>query len=534
MKKSKFKKANKFLNIRNLMGAFIIIMMALPLRAQNVMISNQNNPNEPSIAIDPKNPNVLIAGANINNCYVSIDTGHTWTQKRLTSSFGVWGDPVICVDTASTFYFFHLSNPPSGTGNWIDRIVCQKTSNNGNVWSNGSYTGLNGLKAQDKQWCAIDRKNNNMYLTWTQFDKYGSSNPYDSSIIVFSKSTDAGDTWTAPVRINSIAGDCQDSDNTVEGAVPTVGPNGEIYVSWAGPSGLVFNKSLDQGNSWLNKELLVSSIPGGWDFSITGIYRANGFPITACDLSNGVNRGTIYINWSDQRNGTNNTDIWLVKSTDGGQTWSSPTKVNDDNSNNQQFFTWMTIDQTTGYLYFVFYDRRNYSNESTDVYMALSTDGGNTFINRKISQSPFLPHAGVFFGDYTNVTAHNGVIRPIWTRLHNGALSVWTSITRLSDFLPNTAVETTTNPYNLTFENYPNPTSDYEYVSFKLRKKGIINLSICDVNGKLITEIIKDESRDYGTYIEKIYLTKLNLPDGTYFLRLEIDNQIKVNRVIKI
>jgi len=41
----------------------------------------------------------------------------------------------------------------------------------------------------------------------------------------------------------------------------------------------------------------------------------------------------------------------------------------------------MTIDQTNGYLYFVFYDRRNYStaSTSTDVYMARSTDGGGDF-----------------------------------------------------------------------------------------------------------------------------------------------------------
>ena len=45
--------------------------------AQNVLISNTNYPNEPSIAIDPKHPNVLIAGANINNYYISTDTGRT-------------------------------------------------------------------------------------------------------------------------------------------------------------------------------------------------------------------------------------------------------------------------------------------------------------------------------------------------------------------------------------------------------------------------------------------------------------------------
>ena len=189
-------------------------------------------------------------------------------------------------------------------------------------------------------------------LTWTQFDTYGSSNTKDSSIILFSKSLDAGATWSAPKRINAVAGDCIDSDNTVEGAVPTVGPNGEIYVAWAGPKGLVFNKSLDQGNTWLKNETLVTDIPGGWDYTIAGISRANGLPVTTCDLKT----GTIYINWSDQRNGATNTDVWLVKSNDGGKTWSAPKKVNDDTSNKQQFFTWMCLDQTSGYLYFVFYE----------------------------------------------------------------------------------------------------------------------------------------------------------------------------------
>ncbi len=514
---------------------FLIILLGLSnvtLIAQNVMIGDLYNPNEPSIMIDPKNPNVLIAGANLNNYYVSVDSGYTWTQKTLSSSHGVWGDPTISVDTASNFYFFHLSNPMGGS--WIDRIVCQKSSDNGKSWSDGSFTGLNGKKMQDKHWCAIDRTNNNMYLTWTQFDVYGSSNPKDSSLILFSKSTDAGISWSPPLRINQTAGDCVDSDNTVEGAVPAVGPNGEIYVAWAGPKGLVFNKSLDQGNTWLTHETFVDSLPGGWDFSVAGLSRANGLPITACDVSNGPNRGTIYINWSDQRNGVTNTDIWLVKSTDGGQTWSSPQKVNDDNSKKQQFFTWMTIDQTNGYLYFVFYDRRNYITDATDVYMALSKDGGKTFINKKISQSPFTPIPSVFFGDYTNVTAHNGIIRPIWTRLKSGKLSVWTNITKPSDFQTTVAVETLETTDNLTFENYPNPASEDEFVSFKLHATSTVNLSIYDLNGKMITQIIKNEKREYGKYVEKITMSQWNIPAGNYLLRLEIDGKIKQNRLIVV
>ena len=80
----------------------------------------------------------------------------------------------------------------------------------------------------------------------------------------------------------------------------------------AGPLGLVFTKSTDQGLTWPSDNLYVTDIPGGWDYAIPGIYRVHGLPVTCCDLSQGPNRGNIYINWSDQRNGLEDTDIFFV------------------------------------------------------------------------------------------------------------------------------------------------------------------------------------------------------------------------------
>jgi hypothetical protein len=514
--------------MQNIIYLIFLSFSMQPLMAQNILINSQGFPNEPSIMMDPLHPNVIIAAANINQYYISQDTGRTWTSHTLQSSHGVWGDPAIAVDINSNFYFFHLSNPPSG--NWIDRIVCQKTTNNGDTWNDGSFTGLNGTKAQDKQWFAIDPTDNTMYLTWTQFDSYGSASPSDSSIILFSKSTDAGETWSPALRINKVSGDCIDSDNTVEGAVPAVGPNGEVYVSWAGPAGIVFDRSLDKGTTWMDHEIHVDPMPTGWDYHVPGIYRANGLPITVCDLSPGPNRGTIYINWSDQRNGADDTDIWLAKSTDGGNTWSGPVRVNDDGPGKQQFFTWMAIDQTNGYLYFVFYDRRQHDSDLTDVYMALSTDGGQTFINRRISESPFLPNGGIFFGDYTNITVHNGIIRPIWTRLNDGELSIWTHLTTETDFTTATNVE---NPSSSrVFENYPNPSDDDIYVSFKLHQRSVINLSVIDAHGMVIKQIITNETRDYGKYVEKIEPQRLGISSGVYILKLEVDDHVHTVRQV--
>ncbi|NPV12113.1 MAG: T9SS type A sorting domain-containing protein [Ignavibacteria bacterium] len=414
---------------------FLISVIASTVFAQfpNIRVSqpSSTDPNETSIAINPLDTLNLVAGANIRYYYYSTDGGYTWFQGNLSSPLGVWGDPCVVFDLNGHCYFGHLSNPSSG-GYWIDRIVVQKSTNKGISWSSGVGIGYNPpTRNQDKEWLAVDWTNssyrNNIYMAWTEFDSYGSSNPQDSSRILFSRSTDGGATWSAPVRVSDKGGDCIDEDNTVEGAVPAIGPNGEVYLAWAGPLGLVFDKSTDGGLSW-GIDKVITSIPGGWDFNVPGIYRCNGLPVTACDISNSPYRGTIYVNWSDQRNGTNNTDIFLVKSTDGGNTWSQPKKVNQDNTQTHQFFTWMTVDPATGYLYFVYYDRRTYTDNRTDVYLARSTDGGETFTEFKISQSPFTPTSSIFFGDYTGITALNGKVYPIWTRLENNQRSVWIAI----------------------------------------------------------------------------------------------------------
>ena len=516
--------------IRVLLFLFLTGNIANNILAQNVMISNLNHPNEPTIMMDPNNPNILVAAANLNNYYLSSDTGYTWTSHELSSSFGVWGDPVIDIDTSGNFYFFHLSNPING--NWIDRIVCQKSTNNGNSWSNGTFTGLNGVKVQDKQWSVVDRNNNNIYVTWTQFDEYGSSNPGDSTIILFSKSTDEGNTWSTPLRISVIAGDCIDSDNTVEGAVPAVGPDGEIYVSWAGPNGIVFNRSLDQGDTWLNQEILIDPMPGGWNYDIPGIMRCNGLPVTKCDLSGGANHGTIYVNWSDQRNGSNDTDIWLAKSIDGGNTWSDYIRVNDDLTDKHQFFTWMDIDQTNGNLFFVFYDRRNYTDTRTDVYLAYSDDGGNTFINREISDSPFIPNEGIFFGDYTNIVAHNNIVKPIWTRLHDGQLSLWTDVTSLNNIL-SANFELTSTTLNA-IKQYPNPASNIIYISFKIHELSVVSLELYDQHGRKIYTIIDNKKMEYGKYVIPINIDEIRLQNGIYYPKISINDTSKTLKIMII
>jgi hypothetical protein len=503
---------------------------------QNIRVSavGSNNPEEVSIAINPANPLNLAAGANIDYYYYSTNGGLNWTQGRLTSaSFRVYGDPCLTFDALGNLYYGHLSNPPS-PGYWIDRIVVQKSTNGGANWSDGAGIGFSPpRKNQDKEWLIADMTNSpyrhNVYVSWTEFDYYGSSAPTDSTRILFSRSTDAGTTWSTPVRLSDRAGDCVDEDNTVEGAVPAVGPNGEVYTSWSGPLGIMFDRSTDGGVTW-GRDIFVSDQPGGWDYMIPGIYRCNGMPITVCDVSNSPYRGTIYINWSDQRNGLSNTDVFISKSTDGGTTWSPARMVNDDLTAAQQFFTWTTIDQTTGFVYTVFYDRRGTAGNATDVYVARSTNGGETFSNFKVSQSSFTPTSTVFFGDYTGIAAHNRKIYPIWMRLDGSALSVWTAIVNDSVAVGVPEGEGHASSFALQ-QNYPNPFNPSTMIRFNVSSREHVAIKVFDLLGRDITTLV-DRIVEPGEHTVAFSAWDYQLSSGTYFYRMRAGNFVQTRKFI--
>ncbi len=391
-------------------------------------------PVEPSIAINKKNPKNIVAGIVLDHAVYTSDGGETWKETKLQSPFGVYGDPALVSDSKGHIYYFHLADP-SGKGRsddaWLDRIVCQESDDGGATWSSGASIGNNPPTDQDKAWPAVKPGKKELVVTWTQFDKYGSKDPACQSNIMFSKSN-GGDKWSKPIQINQTSGDCLDDDNTAEGAVPVIGTDGKIYVSWANKGNIYFDRSYDDGDRWLRDDLLIGKQNAGWTMDIPGLDRSNGMPVLAIDNSPGRFKGTLYLVYADQKS-KEDTDIWLIRSTDRGDYWTRPLRLNQDQTTTHQFLPWIAVDDTNGYVYIVYYDRREHEDMQTDVYLSFSMDGGNHFKEVKISESPFVPTAKKFFGDYTNISAHAGIVAPIWTRMDEGKTSVWTAIIKASD-----------------------------------------------------------------------------------------------------
>ncbi|MFM7770948.1 MAG: sialidase family protein, partial [Bacteroidota bacterium] len=265
------------------------------------------DPCEPSIAIDPTNPKKMVAGSILNSVYKSSDGGETWDHEIIKSSHGVYGDPTIVASPTGEFYYLHLGDPENkgwSSSRLLESIVIQQLKTNKfscskNCWTDGIAIGTNAPKDQDKQWATTSKDGSEIFVTWTEFDNYESTEPNDHSRILFSKGKRGGTSFSKPIVISDVLGGCLDDDNTAEGAVPAAGLNNEVYVAWAHQENIYFNKSLDGGNTWMPKSKVAMVIPGGWNHDVPGVYRANGMPILLSDLSNSPNRGTLYLCWSD-------------------------------------------------------------------------------------------------------------------------------------------------------------------------------------------------------------------------------------------
>ncbi|MCX6164339.1 MAG: T9SS type A sorting domain-containing protein [Ignavibacteriae bacterium] len=192
----------------------------------------------------------------------------------------------------------------------------------------------------------------------------------------------------------------------------------------------------------------------------------------------------------------------------------------------------MSVDQVTGYIYVIFYDRRNYpsSSNTTDVYIARSTNGGETFGNVKISSTSFVPNPYVFFGDYNGISAHNNKVRPFWTRMDANTTSVWTAIIDSMTIGVEKIGESVPSSFSLK-QNYPNPFNPKTIIKFDLSKSGKVKLSIFDITGKELTALINEELST-GKYETTFDASEYS--SGVYFYRLKTGNFSEIKKMVYI
>ncbi|MDZ4714103.1 MAG: sialidase family protein [Cytophagales bacterium] len=415
--------------------SFVLASLVSAAQFRNVKIADEadgRRPGDPSVIVNHRNPKNIIAAADNDRVMYTLDGGESWTEITLTSPLGVAGNSSMIIDAKGKIYTIHRSDSEGkgkGSQGWLDRLVCQRSEDFGKTWNEGSSLGASSTIKSDKQAIAVNAKKQILYATWTQSDQYFSQDPACQSYIAFSSATNAGNRWDKPVTISQTPGDCSNSGTSAAGATPAVGVDGRIYVTWSNQGVIYFDRSYDEGKTWLSNDLAIAKQEGGWALQIPGFGTTQNTPILMIDNSPGRYHGMLFLTYADQRNGADDTDIWVHRSPRGGDSWTAPMRVNSDEPGKHQFCPSVAVDQTNGLLYVLYLDRRAHDDVQTDVYLAYSTDSGSSFKEVKISETPFDASETEFF-EFTGISAHNGTIAAVWTRTDNGKVSVWASIIR--------------------------------------------------------------------------------------------------------
>jgi hypothetical protein len=463
--------------------------------------TDRRQQNEPTLAIDPRDTSVWASGAN-DYCtvptaldawagfYRSTDSGGHWTDSLLpgyngdTSTEGTSsplhqlvlggaiaaGDPVMSWDGQGNLFYM---------GNNFNRGIENGVSgrfrdNTGSIWvatyaaSNPADHSTDGSKYvrtvilatntfgqgsfNDKTNLAVDPATGNIYAAWSDFHGNGCNQ------ILFSRSTDHGLTFSAPLKISS--GICGNQGPSI-----AIGPSGQVYLGWeantGGTNGTApnalngagFASSTNFGETFSKARIVVTYTPFvSKQFSGNGARECGdvpfacptGFTFPRFDLAgpylaaDNVNGTLVMAFQAAQSSGQG--QIESVVSTNGGSTWSSPTLLA-PSSTGHQFYPYLAA--SGGRVNAIWYDSKgdpDYAatrppcNSATgqtsaclNVRYAESTDGGKTWeLSIQVTNTPtnlnyeqFGGRLVPFFGDYITVAAQGNTIGAVWTDQRN-------------------------------------------------------------------------------------------------------------------
>lgn len=373
--------------------------------------------NEPTIAIDPRNPAIRTAGSNdycgipINHdawagFYRSSNGGTQWVDSLLPGylhdgspqamaspvhqmALGgaiAAGDPVQAWDiNGNLFYMGNNFNRGFQDGNsasfrdntgdvWVATYAPSDPADNStdgsryvrtvilatNTFGQGSFNDKTGIQVDQTN----SRFSGNVYAAWSDFHGKGCNE------IVFSRSTDGGAVFSAPTKISTICSN--------QGPNIAIGPSGQVYVSWIANTGGTkslgsnfvegadFAVSLDGGATFSKDSIVVQYNPfTSTAFSGNGA-RECGDGVLACPTGQTFPRFDLAMPSLT----TSGSSIYMVfqvalpsgqgqiqwtKSTDGGANWTTAAAL-DGQTTGHQFFPWITA--SGGRLSAAYYDSR--------------------------------------------------------------------------------------------------------------------------------------------------------------------------------
>lgn len=454
-----------------------------------------NKQNEPTVAVNPTDNRLLVAGSNdeqkqppcgpgpvrgpaaapsdcsffpgvgTSGIYTSSNGGTSWINRGLLDDQPSWqhaglvsdGDPVLVYGPkpapgggysyahGARAYYATLASYKDGQSNAPDNkapglLAVSWSDDNGVTWSApvlGS-TKRNPNDFNDKESIWVDDLPTSpyfgrVYLSWTEFRAAGTAEPVDVAV-----STNGGLSFSAPKQL-SPAGN-NGNGNGRQGSAVRTGPDGSVYVAFEQANAQVVAVSRDGGGSW-GRPVTVGKATD-IDNPIPGSnFRTDSFPSIAADPR--ADSKTLYVAWADRAAGGGR----MVVSTSGdrGLHWSAPTTVSTA-GNGYAFFQGLDVAPTgrvdLGFQALKATDAATFGtgNAKIDSFYASKPANGTWSVPARVTTASSDPAASAqnnlqmqFWGDYNTLVSGSSKAWFIYTDARHGLGCP--AVDRYQDFL---------------------------------------------------------------------------------------------------
>jgi hypothetical protein len=418
-----------------LVGAFV----AVPADAQaaNILtlanISNDgpadNGDNEVDIAINPLNPQNLIAAWNDygegNACGVGYSTngGRTWHTSWLRGMTPAGGNPTFDYGAGDpSVGFLNDGTGVLSCAAWgasrsqPSALFASRSADGGRTWEPVRQLtfGQSLGHLQDHNMLTIDRYGNRALVAYSVWNGYHAR----SYALI---SSDGGRTYQGPYEIASdyIANAVDRFDVSLAGA-----PDGTVYAT----SGI-----WQDVNEWNEQAVVVSQMRPG-ETSFTRSVKVRDLVPAPYNLPGESWRTSMQASLAVEANGTvdlltgdfvtGNLDMYLARSSDHGVSF--PSQVNLTSDPADQVMPWMAV-APNGRIDMIFYNYDRSTGRMDAVYGQVAP--GSTTMSRMTVQSgidgdaqpPRGPGGTPFIGDYIGIDSTDAFVAVAWTG--NGPVS---------------------------------------------------------------------------------------------------------------
>jgi hypothetical protein len=351
--------------------------------------------------------NIFTRDEHVTSYAFSTDGGKTFTDAGSLpeSDDGDGSDPILAVNRANGNVYFTAISAFS-----FNVVQFFTSTDNGHTFGPpvNVFPNVPVSDFLDKPWMTVDngegRGKGTIYETATDFG--------DTSInILVSESRDNGITWQQQ----------QLASGFVQGSNVVVADH-KAYAFWwddnQAPTERIMMKRSDSNGVFNTTPTTVATLrTTGVDGSLGLNFRTNAFPQAAVDPND---PNTIYLVYNDVGQAAGDRgDIYFTLSKNGGRSWTTPAKINDDSTTADQFFPTITVTPDGTHLFVTWYDRRNAASPNGNMerfgVIGSIDDGTVTFgHNFDYSDAPFPESSGHDFiaapdymGDYDQATSDN-------------------------------------------------------------------------------------------------------------------------------